>query len=416
MISLVNEIEPFSDCPMYNAESFIFVVGFGDAVLDIIISNIDYRILEGSLQLERGGSNSIDDLDELDSLLNHPELPHRDRQIRIPGGSAANVCKCLSQLSRLSTKRITIDVSFVGMIGTDQAGKEYSSMLQKHGVRPLLLENNTPSNTPGSQSTAQCLCFINPEDGQRTMRTFLGASLELRDIPSDLYIVPSQCSPVLGNSITNSSHRSKLHLAHFEGYCMYKIEMTRKTMKEAKTRGGAVISLDLASFEIVSGCWDALYETLKLGLVDIVFCNEDEAAAVARLSRQLKECHDFIDDTNLTINSSVDKAMQFLLQFCDIVVISRGKDGCVAATKQEKACVDAEKDVTVVDTVAAGDYFTAGFLFGWLHGLPLEKCAECGCAAGSTVVQVVGSEVDEERMVQLSRKMHAILKNCSDTS
>ena len=52
------------------------------------------------------------------------------------------------------------------------------------------------------------------------------------------------------------------------------------------------VSLDLASFEVVRGCADALLGLLRERLLDIVFCNEQEAAALAEvLPRLLAAMH-----------------------------------------------------------------------------------------------------------------------------
>lgn len=43
------------------------------------------------------------------------------------------------------------------------------------------------------------------------------------------------------------------------------------------------VSLDTASFEVVTNCWPSLLHLLQQGLVDILLCNEDEALAVAKV-------------------------------------------------------------------------------------------------------------------------------------
>lgn len=43
------------------------------------------------------------------------------------------------------------------------------------------------------------------------------------------------------------------------------------------------VSLDTASFEVVTNCWASLLHLLQQGLVDILLCNEDEALAVAKV-------------------------------------------------------------------------------------------------------------------------------------
>lgn len=45
------------------------------------------------------------------------------------------------------------------------------------------------------------------------------------------------------------------------------------------------VCLDTASFEVVRNCWQTLLALLEEGLVDLLLCNEDEALAVAEVSR-----------------------------------------------------------------------------------------------------------------------------------
>ena len=47
------------------------------------------------------------------------------------------------------------------------------------------------------------------------------------------------------------------------------------------------MSLDTASFEVVTNCWASLLDLLQQGLVDILLCNEDEAFAVAKVKNLL---------------------------------------------------------------------------------------------------------------------------------
>jgi sugar/nucleoside kinase (ribokinase family) len=50
-------------------------------------------------------------------------------------------------------------------------------------------------------------------------------------------------------------------------------------MREAKQHG-ALVSIDLASFECVANCKQPLLELLQEGLIDLVFANEEEAIAL----------------------------------------------------------------------------------------------------------------------------------------
>ena len=42
--------------------------------------------------------------------------------------------------------------------------------------------------------------------------------------------------------------------------------------------------MDLASFEVATNCFSALKHLLHSGCLDLVFCNEEEAGAVAKVT------------------------------------------------------------------------------------------------------------------------------------
>ena len=59
-------------------------------------------------------------------------------------------------------------------------------------------------------------------------------------------------------------------------------ELAKAAMRAAKSRG-VLVSLDLASFEVVRNCRSQLLEILESGVVDLLFANEDEAEELMRL-------------------------------------------------------------------------------------------------------------------------------------
>lgn len=59
------------------------------------------------------------------------------------------------------------------------------------------------------------------------------------------------------------------------------------------------------------------------------------------------------------------------------VIVKRGKEGCTAHTK-EGTFSATTIDVQVTDTIGAGDYFNAGFIFGLACGYPLTLALRCG--------------------------------------
>jgi sugar/nucleoside kinase (ribokinase family) len=143
----------------------------------------------------------------------------------------------------------------VGAVGSDRVAASYADHLRSHGVQPHLIA------APGTLPSAVCVCLVTP-DGQRTMRTCLGASAQLAasDLPAPLL---RSCQWV-----------------HCEGYMLYKPKVLRSAIAIGQ-EAGATVSLDLASFEVIRSCEAVLRELLGGGGVDVVFCNEDEAAALA---------------------------------------------------------------------------------------------------------------------------------------
>ena len=79
------------------------------------------------------------------------------------GGSAANVARGLAQL-------LGGGVRFCGAVGNDDSGWRFRDRLQEQGVDVALAVCPDPS-----LPTARCGCLVTP-DGQRTMRTCLGAA------------------------------------------------------------------------------------------------------------------------------------------------------------------------------------------------------------------------------------------------
>jgi len=358
------------------------IIGFGDPVLDQI-SSVSFETLD-SLDMEAGGSTAIH-RSELERLLSLPEISN-SKLITVPGGSACNVCKCLAGLRGNRPKGLDDEVLFIGMVGMDSAGVDFHSMLEASGVKPLLPQCETEDTI-----TASCLCLVSP-DGQRTMRTYLGAAQKLISVEQ----LPSVTSEL-----------ENVGLVHFEGYSLYKIDVAESTMRLTR-ESGSKISLDLASFELVKECWKALTEKiLKEKLVDILFCNEDEARAACEAGRLLENVAESSAD------EVIEAALSYFLQSVEVVVISRGKDGCIVGTADGQRATAAAENVTVVDTIGAGDYFSAGFLHAWVSGAPLVACAACGCAAGAAAVQSAGAELGAIEMETLRNKVQNILDSSS---
>ena len=184
------------------------------------------------------------------------------------------------------------------------------------------------------------------------MRTDLGAALLLD---------PETISP---DDFAGCAH------AHVEGYLLFNRPLTEAVL-EAARRAGCTISLDLGSFEVVRAAAEVLPALLD-EYVDAVFANEDEA-------------REYIGEDN------PERALAVLGERCGTVAVKLGARGALLRRADETARVDAVRADQVIDTTGAGDCWAAGFLYGWLHGWPLDACGRLGSVLGAETVRHLGA-------------------------
>jgi sugar/nucleoside kinase (ribokinase family) len=116
--------------------------------------------------------------------------------------------------------------------------------------------------------------------------------------------------------------------------------------------------------------WNStLQETLPL--THVFFPNEQEAAYISG-KNEAEEVYRAFQDMGV-----------------GITVVKQGADGAVmAAGNQRFSCVLPR--VTGGDSIGAGDSFDAGFLAGWLRGLPMDDCLKIACHCGREVAAQTG--------------------------
>jgi sugar/nucleoside kinase (ribokinase family) len=138
-------------------------------------------------------------------------------------------------------------------------------------------------------------------------------------------------------------------------------------VEAAAAARGMTISLD--SFDGASWASPRELDAL-LRHADVLLANEAEA-------RAMTGAHD------------VEGALTALATHCACVVIRRGEEGAIGIAGGAIVSVPAEQ-VDVVDTTGAGDCFNAGFLAGWLGGLPIDSSLTLGVICGSRSVTDFG--------------------------
>ena len=308
------------------------LIGVGSALVDTLAFVPDSFI--ANISGEKGGMLLLESAQEKSNL--KKALP--DELSQAPGGSAANTACGIAQLGN--------PAAMLCKVGTDEAGKFYRQGMADIGV------STTSFKVSDSVETGECISMITP-DSQRTMRTDLGASatMELAEI--------------------TVADFANCDLVHIEGYMLFNRDLMLHILKTAKD-AGCEIGLDLAAPEVVQASLDIL-PNLLAEYVDIVYANEDEAAAFAN-------------------SADEEQALQELAKLCKVAVVKIGKRGAMISHDGKVTKIDAQL-VDAVDTTGAGDLWAAGFLYGYLNDWSMQRSGDLAAKVAAEVVQQVGATI-----------------------
>jgi sugar/nucleoside kinase (ribokinase family) len=320
------------------------VIAIGNAIVDVMAPCEDSLIDE--LGMTRGGMTLVDTAGA--ERLYAAMGPAKE----ISGGSAANT---LAGLAALGAK-----CAFIGQVADDQLGEVFA-----HDIRAGGIHFDTPAR-PGEPPTARCLIFVTP-DGQRTMNTFLGASQFLPSNALDEALIASA------------------GVLYLEGY-LWDPEEPRAAMRRAiaaARAGRRKVAFTLSDGFVIARHGDDFRALLADGLIDILFANEAELAA-------------------MTGEDDFEAGLAALGRQVALLVVTRSEKGAVAVAGTERAAVSAEPVDEVVDTTGAGDLFAAGFLFGHVRGEPLQICLRMGAIAAAEVISHYGArpEADLKALIE----------------
>jgi sugar/nucleoside kinase (ribokinase family) len=314
------------------AEKTYDVVGIGNAIVDIIA-----RCDEGFLtkhDLDKGFMRLIDA--EEAGRLYEAMGPATERS----GGSVAN---SIAGLASFGAK-----CGFIGRVAADQFGGIF-----RHDIRSIGIDYTTLPAENGAP-TARCLVLVTP-DGERTMNTFLGASVDFApdDIDEDMIAAAK--------------------IVYLEGYLFDK-DAAKSAFREAARLAkdaGAKVALTLSDPFCVDRHREDFLKLVKED-ADIVFANEKEI-------------------TTLYEVNSFDEAADEALQDCEMAVLTRSEAGSVIVGDGETVEVAADPVHKVMDATGAGDLYAAGFLYGLTQGLALETCGQLGSLAAAEVISHIGA-------------------------
>jgi fructokinase len=326
------------------AEKRFDVVGIGNAIVDVLVQADEGFLHEHGLHK---GTMAL--VDERQAELLYASV---GPGLETSGGSAANTLAGIAQLGGRA--------GFIGRVRDDQLGAIFA-----HDIRSVGARFDTPAASSGP-STARCLILVTP-DAQRTMCTYLGASVGLDPADLDLDLV------------------AQAKLLYLEGY-LWDSEAAKRAFiaaaEVARAHGGEV-ALSLSDAFCVERHRDSFQELVD-GHVDILFANETEICSLYQ-------------------TDSFEAALTQVRGRCRIAALTRSEQGSLILCGDQTISIAAVRLGELVDTTGAGDLYAAGFLHAYTQGQDLARCGELGSLCAGQVVTQLGP-----RPQQSLRKLVAI--------
>ena len=267
-------------------------------------------------------------------------LPEPGTEVDVPvmetfvGGGAA--------LFALGVAKLGLVPVFQGSVGRDMYGAYIRSLFRELGVDDSLLSDSD------SKKTGISISFTTERD--RCFLTYRGTNegLSLRNM--DLERLPG------------ARH---VHVTGYEGASNHREYFDM--LSKIRAMGDVTVSFDVGWD--MTGVWsEGIFELLPM--IDVLFMNETECLHYTR-------CGD------------AEAGARKLAERAGMAVIKLGKTGSLAVKDGEMTFVPAYR-VEAVDTTGAGDSFNAGFVAGWLRGLPTEDCLKYGNGCGALSVTKLG--------------------------
>jgi sugar/nucleoside kinase (ribokinase family) len=320
-------------------------------IVDLLVSVEEDWLKEAAIEQ---GSFRLCEADVVFSLLKETGK----EPTKVSGGSFANSLIACSSYLEVNNSENKKNFALLGGLGRDPFGDFYATECNSLRIETPLSRSDLP--------TGQCLSLIT-SNGERSMRTALGASLSLSEAKIK--------EPAALKAIQES------HYLAIEGYVFLNGEDSKATIKEALSaaeREDTKVILSLSDPFVVASARQAIIEILPK--VSILFGNEYELI-------ELYQTREITDE-------SVLQNARHLNELVPLVVITRGARGSLVCHEGKVIETPAIPTSVVVDATGAGDVFAGSFLGALLNNKSIKECSEIGGMMAKRVISQVGSRLD----------------------
>lgn len=316
------------------------VMAVGNALVDVLAKVSDEFLAEQTQKygMQKNAMTLIDEARAVELYAQLSAAPDVEL-IQTSGGSAANTMAGFASFGGVG--------AFTGKIAKDELGDVFRGDMREQGI------NHDTIPLAIGAPTGRCIILVTP-DGERTMNTFLGASVELgrQDIEEDLI--------------------ASAKVTYLEGYLFDKeqAKMAFIAAADYAHEAGHRVALSLSDQFCVERHRSDFLQLVEHH-VDILFANEEEIKSLFQV------------DTHEEAQSMVSKNVE-------IACLTRGEKGAVFVTPDQTISVPCIPVADVVDTTGAGDQFAAGFLYGFTKGMGIAECGRLATLAAAEVIQHIG--------------------------
>lgn len=240
----------------------------------------------------------------------------------------------------VAAAKLGMHVLYGSIVGDDPFGHFMIAALEEAGVATAAIRVNPQVKTGASVMLSK--------GNDRAMLTYLGsiAAMNARDVDPDWF-------------------QQARHLHVVSPFLMSGLRPYMPTMMDLAHQAGMTVSLDTN--------WDPEEQWLLEGFfehLDLFLPNEQELRAISG-------------------EASFEKAIAAQKARVETLVVKRGGQGAIALQGEERIERPADR-IDVADTTGAGDTFDAGFLSGWLRGMPVEQCLRLGIICGGMTATQIG--------------------------
>jgi sugar/nucleoside kinase (ribokinase family) len=320
----------------------------GNALVDSEYEVTDAQLIAAGVEKRH---MTLIDATRRTELLHHVQGVHSQRT---GGGSAGNTVVALAQLGGRAF--------YSCRVADDELGDFYTKDLLSHGVATNLTNTCAPQGQTGS-----CMVMVTP-DAERSMSTFLGATADIDHTslqPHDI---------------------AKSRVYYMEGYLAASITGLDAALqgRAIARQAGVALATTLSDMTMINFCragLDAMVGDAETGMLDYLFCNEEEAQV-------------WCGSKDLTL------ICQQLSQQARVVCLTRSAKGCLVLEGSQHTDVPAAQ-VKAIDTNGAGDMFAGAFLYAVTHGHSHAQAAWLANQCAGRVVSQYGNRLSQASVDQL---------------